>query len=166
MINDSDIKKFPAHVVREKLKDQFGKQFKKYYMGDRLEIPTFNLPCMIIEKEIARPELGATSMDDVTHTIRIKVVMNKRRELNFKDDELLWRYELEKLIESRDKTTGNYHDETICGVLRKQITLGDRFYNSEMEIRYGIVPRPNEVTTEEGHVILTLKESVLITDRT
>lgn len=156
----------PSELIRDLLKKQFGSQFKAYFIGDRFNIPVDYMPCIVIEKERTVPTVGATGTDNQVHTIRVKVVVNKRDDFKAKNtDVLLWRHKLEKMIEARDAQTGDYMPTTILGVLRKNLTMNGRFTSSEVTVEYGQTPRSQDLITEEGHIILNLSEMIIVRNR-
>lgn len=158
-------KKRPTEEIREYLRTQFKTKFKGYYIGDPIQIPQISLPCVVIEPVSENPTQGPTGMDDITEVIRIKVVVNKKDDYGRKASDVLWLQRLEDMVSSRDETTNEYLEDTFMGVLRKNLTLGNRFYSSEFTVTYGLQPRPQDMVTEEAEIIVTLKERVAVTGR-
>jgi len=161
-----EYKQTVSQLLKERFRDAFGDIYKGYYIGDPLVIPQMNLPCIIIEADSEGNTAGPTGHDYVNHVVMVKVVANKKDDFGKSPDIVLWRERLEKLVAGRDKTTGQYSDETVMGVLRKALTLGDRFVKNETSIDYGVNPRPQELLTEECHVTVNLRELVQVPART
>lgn len=153
--------------IRQRLKDALGAgTFREYYIGDPLQIPQSSLPCVIIEKESETVEADATGLDKVETTILVKLVVNKKDDFGRVSKDVLWRERLESMAAARDKTTKQFKDESVLGVLRKQFTLGNRVLNHNETVEYGLTPRPQDVITEEAHIRITFTELVEVPSRT
>ena len=156
----------PAQVVRQELKDGLTNLFKEYYIGDPLQIPQQSMPCIVVETLSEDQLEGPTGLDEVTTTLLIKLIVNKKDDFGKKSNAVLWRQRLEDMVKARDDTTKYYLDKTVMGIVRKKITLGGRFTLNRARIEYGLTPRPQDVITEEAHVTLTLQEFVQVPSRT
>lgn len=156
----------PAQVVCNYLKDEFGSTFRAYFIGDPIQIPEVKLPCMIIEPVDETSALLATGLDDVTQNLRIRVVVNKKDDYQRAvTNEVLWLERLQLMVSGRDENTNEYLENTVIGVLRKFLTLGGRFWSSNLTVRYTQQPRPSQMITEEAVISLTLRERLVISDR-
>lgn len=148
------------------MKDTFGSDFKAYYDGDPEAIPLFNLPALIVDQTVDDTEDGAYMQDDVTETIVIKVVLNKKDDFdNDAVDPLnLTSRKIRELVALRDPETGNYEEKTVKGALRRFGTEGIIAIAPKVRTEYGIVPRMNNVLTAEGHVTFTITYTVDVED--
>lgn len=160
------MKETASQAIRRVLVDALSNKIKAFYIGDPIQIAQQDMPCIIIEQEESSTQRSPTGLDRLKYIIFIRVVTNKKDDFGKSADKVLWREWLEELVEARDETTGQYLDESVRGVLRKQYTVGNRFvFNSDV-IRYGINPRPQDVITEEAEIELTLEEFVSVPSRT
>lgn len=156
-----------SQLMREYLRDILGDIFKdNYYVGsDILFIPEENLPCVIIEEEAEIPRRGPLGFDVLRTEVLIKLVVNKKDDFGKKFGETLWRQRLQQLCSARDAETKEYLEQSVQGVLRKNFTMGGRFNNHEVEVRYGIVPRGTDYRTEEAHISVAVEEHVPVSNR-
>jgi hypothetical protein len=160
------IKATPATVVRDYLKNAFGSRFRAYYLGDPIQIPEIALPCMIIEPVEETPQLLATGLDDVSHTLRIRILVNKKQDYQRAvNNQILWSERLQEMVSARDADTNAFLENTVLGVLRKFLTLGGRFWQSEVGVQFTQQPRPNEMVTEEAVITLRLRERIVVSGR-
>ncbi|WP_437770614.1 hypothetical protein [Arthrobacter sp. KNU40] len=155
------------------MRDTFGDRFSTYYDGDPESIPTFNLPCIIVTQSSAEIVESAMNEDDVTDSITVKVVLNKRDDFTGdKVDPLnLTDKRIRDLVIQRDTATGQYDERTVVGAIRKFGIDGIRQDEGitavapSLAIEYGINPRPAENTnyadiTAEGHVTFSIQYSL------
>jgi len=153
-------------ILKEMLNKHFGDIFKFYYDGDPLFIPQQNLPCIIIETDSETPSSDATGIDKLTTEVTVKLVVNKKDDYGKSPDTVMWRKRLQKMVSDRDRTTRQYKDKTVFGLLRVNLTLDDRFTSSVPVVKYGVVPRPQDLITEEAHIELSVQETVPVPSRT
>lgn len=148
------------------MKDTFGSDFAAYYDGDPEAIPLFNLPALIVSQTRDVTSDGAYMQDDVSETIVIKVVLNKKDDFdNDAADPLnMTERKIRELVAKRDPKTGNYEDKTVKGALRRFGTEGIVAVAPEVTVEYGIVPRVNDLLTAEGHVTFTITYAVDVED--
>jgi hypothetical protein len=151
--------------LRKILKDAFGDTYKKYFIGDPVQIPQQDLPCIIIEKERSTVNSEATGVDRRRTPLTVKIVVNKKDDISKRPQELLWRHKLELMMEGIDDTTGDYLNTSILGVIRSNFTLSGRINYNVNEITYGLQPRPQQFT-EEAHLLLTVDETIIVGQRT
>lgn len=139
-------------------------EFKVFYDGDPDQIPTFNLPCIVVEQLADETVGGSYATDDITDTVLIRVIYNKS------DD---WTGHIEptdtthtkvrRAIGARDAVTGTYLPNTIKGALRPEL-YGDRRIGSNMTVELGSQVRPDQegagYATTEGHITVQIQYSV------
>ncbi|AZZ51429.1 hypothetical protein C1I64_04810 [Rathayibacter festucae DSM 15932] len=144
----------------------FGSTFKKYFDDDPGAIATFDLPCVVVTELSDVTEGAAFGQDDVTESIMIKLVFNKRDGYaNDKVEEVVFNQrEIRKLVGARDPLTGRFLDRTVKGAIRQYVTEGVTSVSDAMNTEYGVAPRSNGVTTLEAHVTFTLRYSVDIVE--
>ncbi|WKK71451.1 hypothetical protein Q0F99_19115 [Rathayibacter oskolensis] len=144
----------------------FGTTFKKYFDDDPGAIPAFDLPCVVVTELNDVTEGAAFGQDDVTETIMIKLVFNKRDGYaNDKVEEVVFNQrEIREMVGARDPVTGRFLDRTVKGAIRQYVTEGVTSVSEAMTTEYGVAPRSNGVTTLEAHVTFTLRYSVDIVE--
>ena len=148
------------------LKDNLGSSFfKQYYNGDPIAIPQSLMPCIVVEKQGTNIEAGPTQMDDVTYTIVVKVIFNKKDDFGKRDDEANTQRKLEDIVEGIDETTGQWDTRSILGILRKNFTLENEITDQVLEVNYGLAPRPQDVVTAEANIMLTIRDILVVSGR-
>ena len=144
----------------------FGSTFKQYFDDDPGAIAAFDLPCVVVTELNDVTEGAAFGQDDVTETIMVKLVFNKRYAYtNDKTEEVVYNQrEIRELVGARDPLTGRFLDRTVKGAIRQYVTEGIVSVSDAMTTEYGVAPRSNGVTTLEAHVTFTLRYSVDIVE--
>lgn len=167
-MDDVLVYKTGVERLTELMKDTFTAHgFKTFYEGDPGLIPKDYYPCIIVEKEEAQIDVASTAHDEMVETISIRVVLNKQDDIDASDagDEVdLTERKLRKLIEGRDKTTGQYMDGTLLYAIRTRLTLDQFDINSTVKIRYGQIDR-RDTQSSEGMVTMSLTERILVPNR-
>lgn len=152
--------------VLKKLEETLGDSlFKHYFYGDNIFIPQTQLPCVIVDKISSDVDQGATGTDEREQNYVVKILINKKDEYGKDPEESPGQTFLENIAEGLDPTTGEYSDESVVGVLRKNLTLDDVLINQNVRIVYGIRARPEETITLEAHVFFGGEELLTVTDR-
>lgn len=149
--------------VLKTLQNSFGAAFKEYYDGDPVSIPEQNLPCIIVELNSSKDVQTATGMDDLTHTITIKIALNKKDDYGKSAREVTTSKKLRAYAQAQADPSG-FDPKSVLGILRTDYTLSGRIIDQTVEVRYGTVERfLSNTVTAEAHVILTAKELVKVT---
>lgn len=145
-----------------------GGPFKEFYDGDPDEIPTFNLPCIVVDQTKDETAKGAWSQDDVTDNIIIKVIFNKSDDYTADLDPAdTTNKKIRDIVAARDPLTGDYLPNTIKYALRHFATEGLTAVGSDLNIEYGMVPRLNGdagLLTQEGWVQFSVQYAVTVAD--
>jgi hypothetical protein len=152
-------------VIMKMLRDKFGGEYKAYYEGDPNQIPASLLPAIVVQKLTTEYAQGATRTDEVTSAIAIKVLLNKQDDYNALPDVDLTERKLKRRIEGRDYTTGQYLPQSIAGMFRVNLTLGDSVIDSTLDVEYFNQSRDNGIRTSEGAIVLIVRETVQVPDR-
>lgn len=148
----------------EFLREEFGEQFKAYYNGDPDVIPDFNLPCVSVIQNSDQIVNGPTGMQRVTEELVVKVIYNKADDWTATTDEVdLTEKKIRDIVESRDPGNGNYSTTTVKDALMKRFTAEGLQLSQAMTFELGVLPRSEELVTQEGH--LTLSVTYLVTNR-
>lgn len=165
MARDPRYKKFIIDDVILLLKGSFKDTFKAYFFGDPLSIPQNLLPCISVEKNSSENRLGPTGHDQVSTTLTIKVIYNKKDDFGKNTNESSLHRTMMEIVEGRDPETSDYKDTSVLGLLRRNLTLGGTIVGQVANPEYGLVPRPEDTLTEEAHIVLTLEEIIPINNR-
>ncbi len=162
----TDFKDTLADEIKDLLKTNLGSAgLKEFYIGDPIVIPQTLMPCAVIEFEQTTYDAGPTGMDDAFHTIVIKLVFNKKDEFGKKGNEVSGHRTLHNLAEGIDESSGETSQSSVVGILRKNFTLNNESDDQSITIEYGIMPRPEDVITEEAHVRATIRQLTTVTSR-
>lgn len=146
------------------MKDTFPGVFKEFYDGDPDQIPTFNLPCVVVDQTNDATERGTWGQDDVEETIIIKVIFNKADDYSDSVDPLdLTSRKIRQIVAARDPETGDYAKNTVKYAVRQFSTEGITAIATTMTVQYGLVPRLEGdigILTQEAHVQFPVRYSV------
>lgn len=168
-------------LLRNKFREDLGATFRTYWDGDPIAIGQSQLPALIVEWERSDSIAAPTRHDRWRHSIVVKVLVNKMEDVSTLDQggdsshggvliDVPTRKKLKRFIFARDKTTGEYKNDTVLGVLRRNYTLQGRQGNQIANVVFGITERPGQGgelhITAEGHIELTVDEkSISVTNR-
>lgn len=147
------------------LKNTYGDFFKAYYDGDPIQIPKANLPCIIIEAVEGRTRLAATGQDQLEAALTITVAFDKRDDYGADDDKDLTDEKLRRTVEGRDLQTGQFLPNSILGILRSNITLGQTTISNEVDWTYALQPRGEEEVTSEARISMAISERIFVGPR-
>lgn len=157
-----------TELVLEALRTQYGEFFHAYFEGDPGDIPQSLLPCLVVWKKSGTSNPGPTGTQDITEEIVIQAIMSKKDDFGaavaYPTTDMTNR-KLRMLAEGRDESTAAYLDNTICGVLSKNITLGDNVLQMTIGTDYVLARRGNNMLTSEVHVTVNLRERIIIPGR-
>lgn len=169
---DSNIYKTAPERLLENLKDNFKGNYKAYFFGDPFAIPQSQLPCIIVDLDDERSELGPTGFDRLHQTIIVKVVHNKRDDFGGDTETSLTKRKLMLAMSARDATTKQYVPESVMGIVRKFYTLSNEIELQDPgEIKYGIVNRnfaaeaDQNSLTAEAQLTLTTSQLIQVDNR-
>lgn len=139
-------------------------KFRWFREGDPVLIPASQMPAMLVSEESTDWEAGPTGYDTVTHTLLLKVVLNKKSELGSKEQGMTLDKKVNQIMQARDENN-QLLPGTVMGVLRQDFTLENTMINNIGTIRFGVVARPEETETVEAHLELVLTELVPVPNR-
>jgi hypothetical protein len=165
-------------VVRilELLKDNFGEAYgiAAFYEGDPVIFGTSSLPAICVMKRDASYDVSATQTDEITTSILIKLVLDKREDYGGSTTIDLTDKRLRTMIEGRDQTTAQYATESLMGILRTFYTMNysnplNPILTQTEKVSYHLVDRTSmhdeTLVTMEGHILVTLRERVQVNGR-
>jgi hypothetical protein len=157
----SDYLKTVAELILQNLKDGLGEAWsiESFYNGDPGIFPIGALPAICVVKQIGKVTQDSTQRDNMDSTYMIKVILSKEEDYNASPTEDLTQSRLERIVESRDYTTGYYIASSLMGVLRQNFTLENRVVDNKIDIRYGITQR-GETLYAEANVQINLSERI------
>ena len=157
-----------TELVLEFMRDQYKDQFHAFFEGDPGDIPETLLPCVVVSKVRGTSNPGPTGTQDVTEEILIQVVLNKKDDFgsakSYPNADMTNK-RLRVLAEGRDESTAAYLPNSICGVLSKNITLGENVLQMTIATDYLVARRGQDMLTSEVHITVGLRERVIIKDR-
>jgi hypothetical protein len=139
--------------------------FAEYYDGDPEAIPLFNLPALIVDQTGDTTVGAAFEQDDVSDTIVVKIVLNKRDD--FDNDKVkalnTTSRKIRDLIARIDPDTGTYAAGTVKHTLRNALFDNATMISNELRVEYGIMPRAGgdgyADLTAEGHVTFDITKA-------
>jgi hypothetical protein len=141
--------------------------FKAFYYGDPIDFPTSVMPCIAVELKSTKITGGPTGMDRVNQTVIIKVIYNKYDDFNLANDtEVTGQRKLEEMAQGLDPVSSFYDNTSIVGLVRSNLTLNSYAVGQDIDINYGVVPRPNETLTAEAQITMTIESLQLVPVRT
>lgn len=136
-----------------------------FFEGDPIQIADSALPCIIVEKIEGRSTVDATGTDTIAEQISIRLVLNKRDDFGASQEVDMTERKLRIWAEGRDTTTGYYTTDSLMYLLRTNLTLGGEVIDSDMDIRYDVNARPEDLFTSEAQVTLTTRIRVIVPTR-
>jgi hypothetical protein len=154
-----------TELILDYLKNAYGKQFHAYWEGDPGDIPSTLLPCIVVSKVRGTSNPGPTGTQDVTEEILVQVIVNKKDDFGaaaaYPRIDMTNR-KLRILAEGRDEATAAYLTTSVCGILSKNITLGENVLQLTMATDYMLARRGNDMLTSEAHITVSLRERIII----
>lgn len=165
-IDQTNLKKNVPKVLLELFEDAFDDFFHVYREGDPIIIGQSELPALFISEPNTEYTLGPSGHDDIKHEIVIQVVLNKKAEFGNPDHSSTQDHFLDALCQGRDETTGDFKDETIMAILRRNLTLGSLMIENIGNVKKGVINRSEELITSEAHIDVTVSEIQAIANRT
>ncbi len=139
--------------------------FKIIFYGDPMNIPSSLLPCIAVDKINTKIEAGPTGMDRIETKIIISLMYNKKEDFGKTTDEMVGKRKIEEFAEAIDKNSHEYSPLSVMGILRKNFTLGDVVLNQDVDINYGVVPRPGNELTAEAQITVTFRQLRVVSGR-
>ena len=139
---------------------------KDYYFGDPWQIPATSLPCIIVD--VIRERVTQTTMikDDVTTSVLIKLVMNKRDDFDKPGREARVKRKLREILSGRDPSTGEYNTASVMYILRKNYRLGIGGTGQEAVVEFNDTTKNPGVVYAEARIALEVTERVTVNGRT
>ena len=139
--------------------------FKKFYYGDPYEIPTSDMPCISVELLKTQIDAGPTGMDNITQTVRINLIYNRRNDYTTTaSTEVTGVRSLEALAQGIDPSSLEYETHTVLGILRRNFTIENSSNNQTVEIEYGLGARPG-LPSIECHITFVVEGMRTVTNR-
>lgn len=140
--------------------------FKAFYVGDPLAIPQSQLPCLCIVCEQSKYAFGATGHDEVEYRVQIKAVFNKKNFFNKSPQEYVLEQTVKRIIEGRDEATGRLQNNTLLGILRRNVTLEPSIFQQEVTVSYLLAnQRQQDLITYEAIIEFSVRGMIEVDDR-
>jgi hypothetical protein len=137
---------------------------KPFYFGDPLFVPASRLPTIAVDIENGESPQGATGHDQQRESLIIKVLVDKRVDLDKEPGQVVATENLIKYVEELDDTTGQYKDSTVLGILRKNLTLEKTSIGHDISWEYGVIER-GEILIAECWVRIDVSKMIEIPSR-
>lgn len=137
--------------------------FKSFYDGDPDVIPAMNLPALVVTKTGDDGEPGTNVQDDITETLVVKAILDKKDDWDNKVDPInMSERKLRGVMEARDRTTRKWLPNTIRGALRNEIDsdVPHPTISQRHSLQIGVTPRPGNLVTHEAHLTITVQYAV------
>lgn len=152
-------------TVLKLVRTGFGDYFRQYYKGEPNFIPEQLLPAIVVRPMKSNHSLddAPTGFDVQLDEVMIKIIFNKKDDLNVPPDGLLTETKLKRLISGRDATTGQYLPATVMGILRANITLEGTIINQNNDVQYQFDVQEDGTITSEAHVTVVIRQLVPVT---
>lgn len=157
-----------TELIKELLQSTYGKDFHAYIEGDPLDIPESLLPCIVISLQHSTSNPGPTGTQEINQDILIQVILDKKQDFGAAKSYPLvdmTNRRLRLLVEGRDPVNAQYQAKTICGILAKNITVGAGVLQLKMQTSYPLAERANGMLTQEAHVMVSLRERIIVPQR-
>lgn len=157
----SKVKPTVAQLVIDSLRDVLvTHHFRWFREGDPIIIPQSRLPALLVTEDNTDYDYGATGMIDVTHNLRVQVVLNKKTDFgNTKESSSLDKV-LDRIMQGRDADTGALLPDTIMGAFLKNRNFLTYQLSGLGTPTKGIIARSETLITAEAHVTLSLVETI------
>lgn len=157
-----------TELILQYMRAAYGDQFHAYFEGDPGDIPESLLPCVAVSKSRGTSNPGPTGTQDITEEILIQLIVDKKTD--FGAAKVYPRVDMTNrrlriMAEGRDETTANYLAGSVCGILSKNITLGDTVLQMTIGTDYTLARRGNNMLTQEAHITVGLRERVKVLQR-
>lgn len=160
------MKKNISQTLLTLFKNSFDKdKYRWFREGDPISIPQSRLPALIVTESDTNYNVGPTGHDEIVHSVRIKVILNKKDEMGNPEVTSTLESKLDEYVQARDDTTGDFLPDTIMAVLRRQLTIDGLAINNTATVKKGVVPRPDDMITAECWVDISITEYQAIANR-
>lgn len=119
-----------------------------------------------IVQELATPIiLGPTQADEVHETVMITLVLNLADDVGSANVRTTTMRKLKNIIAGQDPETNDWKEGTVAFVLRTYLTMQEWLINSDVSIRYDIIPKKDEPTLCVADVTLQTWYRVMVANR-
>lgn len=147
------------------LKPQFS-DFTFYESWPNVWPPADSWPVMIVQLLHAKPTIGPTETDEVPETVELTIMLNQADAASSNNVRTTTRRHLQNIIQGQDPVLINaYKSDTVMAVLRTFLTMDDWLINSDVDIKYDIVPPPELPAMVAATVTLTTWRRVIVQGR-
>ncbi len=148
-------------------REAFGSKFVAYFNGDPEEIAEADLPAITVSEPDGVIESGATQTDDIVEVILIKLIHNKKDDVNADNKNVnLTEWKQRQLVKGQDPTTKQYMEGTLMHALRTKFTLGDATVNQRVELLSTSARRGENTFTQEYWITVTIERRAIVPART
>lgn len=153
--------------VLDLLKTSLSNKVKTFYQGNPMNLTTSMLPVVFVEANGSDTSVNATGLDAVVHTITIGLIYDKRSELGGVLNENVANRTMIKIMEDRN-ANGQYADDSITGIVRKNFTLNNSINNQLLSLKYSVSNRGTAqapIIYDEARITFRVTEFVPVPSR-
>ena len=146
------------NLLKPLLEAKLKGDIKAFYIGDPILIPDASMPCISISPNATATEVADNQRDVRTHTINIALIIDARKYFGKTPNEMVGTtYLMEKM--TKENTDGSVNENTILGVLRKNLSLSsNRFIGNDVSIDYTTRRRTEDLITLEAILTVTVQQ--------
>lgn len=166
---DDDQSQFAKDTVTrliETLQAVCGTNFKTYFQATpTTEPPAVDFPLAIIQKLGGPIVLGPTQADEVKETVMLTFVLNRADDVGSANIRTTTMRHLQNLVEGQDPVTSQFKPTTVCFAIRTYLTQDEWLINSDVSIKYDIIPKKGAASLCVADVMLSTWRRVMIPNR-
>ena len=143
--------------IKNLLQTRFQSPFRTYMIDNPAIVAESSLPCLAVCPVSTDTALADTGRDLHTHTIEIRVIINAANEVQGKQNQMVGSQFLAEIMDKKD-SNGKLERNTILGVLREELRLGNNLYlGNDSTIEYSIEERGEQFFTREALLRITVQ---------
>lgn len=162
---DPRFKRTISEEIRDLLKLNLGDLYRSYFISQPSGIPASMLPALVVSETDTNYELGPTGMDSLVHQVTVNVIYDKRIDFGKPPEGAGVDVVVNNLIQGRNTTTGDYHDYSVVGVLRRNFTIASYTIRNILGAQFAPNRRSEDLYTYEGFLNIEVEELQVVANR-
>ena len=135
---------------------------RPFFDGDPIIVSKSHMPTIAVVLSRTSIDTGPTGYDKYIYTLIIKIIVNKEEDFNKEPAQVVAHKTLRNFAEGIK--SGIIDEQSVIGVLRKNLTLNGSILNQVITIDYNTVNR-EDIITEEAWITLTILKNVEVSGR-
>jgi len=157
----STVKETVPQLLIDSLRDTLvTHHFRWFREGDPIIIPQSRLPALLVTEENTDYQYGATGMIDITHNLRVQIVLNKKTDFGNPEESSSLDKVLDRIMQGRDASSGALLPDTIMGAFLKNRNFLTYQISGLGTPTKGVIARSETLITAEAHVTIALVETI------